>query len=102
MIGRLVATALCVIAGIGPAFAGADSHGHCLTREERRAAVGAKQVIPLSAALRAAHGRRGELVSARLCRGQNGLQYLLTLLARDGKVTRATVDAGTGKLADSR
>ncbi len=74
----------------------------CLSREQRRLATAGKQVVPLSAALRAAHGRRGELVNAELCRGPNGLYYLLTLLARDGKVTRATVDAGTGKLAERR
>lgn len=74
----------------------------CLTREQRRVAVAAKQVVPLSAALRAAHGRRGELVNAQLCRGPAGLYYLLTLLPRDGKVARATVDAGSGKLADGR
>jgi hypothetical protein len=74
----------------------------CLTREQRRAAIANKQVVPLSAALRAAHARRGELISARLCQGPSGLYYLLTLLARDGKVARATVDAGTGKLAVGR
>jgi hypothetical protein len=74
----------------------------CLTREQRRAAVVSKQVVPLSAALRAAHGRRAELVNAQLCRGSSGLYYLLTLLPRDGKVTRATVDAVTGKLAAGR
>jgi hypothetical protein len=74
----------------------------CLTREQRRSAVANKQVVPLSAALRAAHGRRVELVNAQLCRGPSGLYYLLTLLARDGKVTRATVDAASGKLAAGR
>jgi uncharacterized membrane protein YkoI len=28
--------------------------------------------------------------------------YLLTLLARDGKVTHAVVDAGSGKVVDAR
>jgi uncharacterized membrane protein YkoI len=74
----------------------------CLSREQRQAASSDRKVVPLSAALRAAHGRRGELVNAELCRGRDGLYYLLTLLGRDGKVTRATVDAGTGKLAEHR
>ena len=38
-----------------------------------------------------------EVVKARLCREQNGLVYLLTLLTRDGKVTQARVDAADGR-----
>lgn len=93
----LVAGAALFLAG-WPAFA----DDACLTREQRRAAVASKQVVPLSTALRAAHGRRGELVNAELCSGPSGLYYLLTLLTRDGKVARASIDAGTGKLAEGR
>ena len=40
----------------------------------------------------------GTLVRARLCRGNDGLVYVLTVLARDGKVARLTVDAVKGTL----
>ncbi len=98
----LTAAVILVFALFGPQSFAADGPDDCLSRDQRRAAVASKQAISLSAAIRAAHGRRGELVKARLCRGPEGLVYLLTLLARDGKVTRATVDAATGRLAEGR
>jgi uncharacterized membrane protein YkoI len=73
----------------------------CLSKEQRRAVIASKQVVPLAVALRAVRGPRGEMVKARLCPGPKGLVYQLTLLARDGKITRATVDAATGKLAET-
>jgi uncharacterized membrane protein YkoI len=38
----------------------------------------------------------GEIVRARLCGASKGLVYELTLLAHDGKVTRAKLDALSG------
>ena len=35
----------------------------------------------------------GTVVRARLCRGEAGLVYVLTVLARDGKVAQISVDA---------
>ena len=40
----------------------------------------------------------GTLVRARLCRRSEGLVYVLTVLARDGKVAQLTVDAVKGTL----
>jgi uncharacterized membrane protein YkoI len=45
---------------------------------------------------------RGTVVRARLCRGPAGLVYVLTILARDGKVARLTVDAVKGTLIGKR
>jgi hypothetical protein len=74
----------------------------CLSKDQRLAELAAKHIMTLSAALRSAHVRRSELIDARLCRGPNGLFYLLTLLPRDGKVRRATVDAGIEKPVTGR
>jgi|SRR5579885_2950588 hypothetical protein len=76
----------------------ANEAGHaCLDQKERRAELG--KLVPLSAAIRAAHGRmQGTVVRARLCHGPDGLVYVLTVLARDGKVARITVDAVKGTL----
>jgi uncharacterized membrane protein YkoI len=41
-----------------------------------------------------------EIVSARLCYRGDDLVYVLTVLARDGKVTRASVNAASGVLID--
>ena len=43
-----------------------------------------------------------EVVRARLCRQEGKLVYLLTLLARDGKVTHMAVDATSGKVVEVR
>ena len=38
----------------------------------------------------------GDVVKARLCRQEKGLVYVLTVLARNGKVMQARVDAADG------
>ncbi len=69
----------------------------CLDQRDRRAEAG--KYIPLAAAMRAARARMpGTVVRARLCHGPDGLVYVLTVLARDGKVARITVDAVKGTL----
>lgn len=75
----------------------------CLSQDQRRAAITNHQAVPLGRAMRAVRGRiAGEVVGARLCEGAGGLVYMLTVLARDGKVTRATVDAVNGNLLGGR
>ena len=75
---------------------GGTAHA-CLDQRERHAEAG--KFIPLAAAMRAARARMpGTVVRARLCRGPEGLVYVLTVLARDGKVARLTVDALKGTL----
>jgi uncharacterized membrane protein YkoI len=79
----------------------------CLTKAEQRAALSGGQTVTLAAAIRSArgsvrgHGAR-EVVRARLCHEEKGLVYLLTLLARDGKVTHTEVDATSGKVVNAR
>ena len=71
----------------------------CLDQKERRAETEAGKVVRLSVAIHAAKSRMaGTVVRARLCRGKDGLVYVLTVLARDGKVARITVDAVKGTL----
>jgi uncharacterized membrane protein YkoI len=72
----------------------------CLTQAQRRTVAASGKVVPLARAIRAARARRADVVDAKLCKGPKGLVYLLTLLAQDGKVTRATVDAASGLLTD--
>jgi Predicted membrane protein len=82
---------------VSPASAGAAHHA-CLTKAEQRAEVASRRAIPLADAIRSVRGRkRVEVVRARLCRRSGRLVYLLTLLARSGKVTRAAIDAATGE-----
>ena len=75
---------------------------NCGANEQRAAIVDGK-AVPLAAARRAARQKApGEVVRARLCWENERLIYLLTVLARDGKVTRTAVDATSGKVVDLR
>jgi uncharacterized membrane protein YkoI len=81
-----------------PARAEEASHG-CLDQKERRAEVESGRVVRLASAINAAKTRMpGTLVRARLCHSPDGLVYVLTVLAHDGKVARITVDAVKGAL----
>jgi uncharacterized membrane protein YkoI len=99
---RPLAAAMLVLAMLAPSSA-SEPIGACLRKEQRRAVIASGQVVRLAAAIRTVHARRGgEVIKARLCKGPNGFVYVLTLLARDGKVTRTTVDATNGAVLGSR
>ena len=79
----------------------------CLDQKERRAEAETGRLIRLSAAMHAARSKMpGTVIGARLCHGQSagqdGLVYVLTVLAHDGKVARITVDAIKGALVGER
>ena len=94
---RFAVMATAVLA-LAPARA-AELAQNCLDQKERRAEVESGRVVRLATALRAARSKMpGTLVRARLCHGNDGLVYVLTVLARDGKVARLTVDAVKGTL----
>src|SRR5262245_14878003 len=99
MFGLALACAV-LTALVTPAAAAAGQERlRCLSRAEQRAAIAAGEAIPLAAARRMLRQRMGgELVRARLCHDAGRLIYLLTVLARDGKVRRVTVDATNGSV----
>jgi len=87
----------CMVLAVLLSPAAAGEQPRCLTRAEQRAAIAAGEAIPLAAARRMLGQRTaGELVRARLCHDASRLIYLLTVLSRDGKVRRVTVDATNG------
>ena len=82
----------------GPAPTGAETV-QCLDQKERRAENESGHLVRLDAAMRVARNRMpGTVVRARLCRSGDGLVYVLTVLAHDGKVALLTVDAVKGTL----
>jgi uncharacterized membrane protein YkoI len=87
-----------------PAFAADAVPRTCLNKAEQRAAVAEHRAIKLTQAVKSlrAHGLRAELVRARLCHRDDRLVYVLTLLARSGKVTSSTVDATNGDIIKGR
>ena len=82
-----------------PALAASPVEQSCLTRAEQRAAVAANKAVRLAQANKSARnpGHRAEVVRARLCRHDEILVYVLTLLGQSGKVTNVTVDASNGE-----
>ncbi|GLK56302.1 hypothetical protein JOD31_002338 [Methylopila capsulata] len=79
------------------------ARGECLSAREARGAIGSKRAVTLAQAARAAREAwDGEVIDYKLCDVGGLLTYDLTLLNADGKVARARVDAGTGKLVNVR
>lgn len=83
----------------GVLAADAPHQSSCLTRAEQRAAVSGKEAISLAQAIKVLreHRKYSEVVGARLCRQDEKLVYVLTLLGRSGKVVIATIDAVNGE-----
>jgi len=102
---RLVLAALLALM-VAPATVSAeeaDRTGHvssehvCLDQKERHAEIESGRLIRLSTAIHAAKTRMpGTVIRVRLCHGRDGLVYVLTVLAHDGKVARIAVDAVKG------
>ena len=87
-----------------PAFVVKAAERVCLNKTEQSAAVATHQVIPLAEAIKTLreHGHPGEVVRVQLCRRENGLDYVLTMLSRSGKVISADLDAANGEIITSR
>jgi uncharacterized membrane protein YkoI len=98
--GYVLALVLIAAAGRGAA---AESDA-CLTQDQRRAAVATHRAIPLARAVRdlRSHAAGAEVVRARLCYHGEDLVYVLTVLARDGRVIRARVNAASGAIVEAR
>ena len=98
-------SALALAPTLAPAWADgaavtADTEARvCLNQKERHAETESGGLVRLAVAIRAAKTRMpGTVVRALLCRGPEGLVYVLTVLAHDGKVARIEVDAVKGTL----
>jgi len=106
VIRRLFALLLLGFLAMGATSAVAASHARrvCLTKAEQRAAVASHRAISLGRAIASArrHGHHGEALRARLCHRGSRLVYVLTLLPRNGKVRRVTVDAANGRVVSGR
>src|SRR6202166_3270608 len=98
---RTVVTGLIVLCASAALCAAADAADRCLTPNEQKAKTAAHAVVPLSRAMRAVK-QHGEIIHARLCERGGRLVYLLTVLARDGKVGEASVDAANGSVTSLR
>jgi uncharacterized membrane protein YkoI len=75
---------------------------HCLAGDEQRTAIANNKAVPLATAIHALHRAPKDVIKAQLCQEPERLIYKLTLLGRDGKVKRATVDATNGAVVGER
>jgi hypothetical protein len=96
----LILTAACVSARAAEAEPhAAPTKPLCLNAAETRDEVKAHKLLEPFAALKfAAQQRKAEALSARLCHAGDEFIYEITLLHRDGRLTRVEMEAGTGKL----
>jgi uncharacterized membrane protein YkoI len=82
----------------------AESHANgakqvCLNAADTREQVKAHKLIEPYAALKfAAHERKAEALSAKLCVSGDEYIYEIVLLHRDGRLNHVQMEAGTGKL----
>lgn len=98
LLAVVVAAAALVLGG-----APARAQSACLSQEELREAVRAGHAVPAVSATRTARDVAvGEVVRVRLCRERDRLMYVVTTLARDGRVARVTIDGHSGKVAEVR
>jgi len=100
------AIAVLLLLALGAPFpaARADEPAHaCLDQKERRAEAESGRLVSLATAMHTVKSRMpGQVVRARLCQGHDGLVYVLTVLAHDGKVARIAVDAVKGTVVGGR
>jgi uncharacterized membrane protein YkoI len=100
------AMAIAVVAAVVATTALPRAHAaearHCLSGEEQRTAIASGRTVPLATAIHALHRLPKEVIKAQLCQEPERLVYVLTLLARDGKVKREIVDATNGAVVGER
>jgi hypothetical protein len=74
----------------------------CLGGDEQRAAIVNSKTVPIATVIHSLHRAPKEVIKAQLCQEPDRLVYKLTLLGRDGKVKRETVDATNGAVVGER
>jgi hypothetical protein len=85
-----------------PRHGAAAESVHCLTGDEQRAATANGKTMPLATVIHMLRRAPKDVIKAQLCQEGDRLIYQLTLLARDGKVKRAVVDASNGAVVGER
>jgi hypothetical protein len=104
-VSRLPTVVLLLGLFAAPVFAADPPPDHaCLNKLEQRAAVATNRAIALADAVKMLRnrGKRFDMVRAKLCQRGDRLVYVLTMLARNGKVTIAAVDAANGEVINRR
>lgn len=91
-----------LVLAVAGARAEADSPARsCVSAKEVRDLVDKAEVVPAARAIQQAKAfRPGEAVKVRLCKQGADWLYLVTMLAKDGKIRILEVDARSGTLIE--
>ena len=81
---------------------GLAAESRCLSGDEQRAAIVNSKTVPIATVIHSLHRAPKDVIKAQLCQEPDRLVYKLTLLGRDGKVKRETVDATNGAVVGER
>ena len=80
------------------AAAAQDGDRLCFSKAETRERIKAERLAEPFAVVRSTAGAvHGDALDARLCRSNGTLVYEISVLDRNGRVIRTTVDAATGR-----
>ena len=101
-LGLAVALSIAVSIAAAPTRGLAAEPAHCLSGEEQRAAIVNGKTVPIATVIHSLHRAPKDVIKAQLCQEPDRLIYKLTLLGRDGKVKRETVDATSGAVVGER
>jgi hypothetical protein len=101
-LGLAAALSIAVPISAVPTRALAAEPTHCLSGDEQRAAIVNGKTVPIAAVIHSLHRAPKDVIKAQLCQEPDRLIYKLTLLGRDGKVKRETVDATSGAVVGER
>lgn len=94
----LIAFAFAATLSGGAVLLAAEAEPDCLNADEVREVVTNRVVIPQIQALRLARSTMGgDAIRASLCRADGGFIYIITMLARDGKLARVRIRGETGE-----
>ena len=73
----------------------------CLNDSDARDEVQTHKLVTVLHAIATAREKtKGELLSAHLCRRDNGYVYRISILGRDGRVDRLLINASNGHVSD--
>ena len=101
-LGLAAALSIAVPISAVPTPALAAEPTHCLSGDEQRAAIVNGKTVPIATVIHSLHRAPKDVIKAQLCQEPDRLIYKLTLLGRDGKVKRETVDATSGAVVGER
>lgn len=90
---------IALVASVAPA--GLHAQPACLSDADARTEVQAHKLVSVQHAISAVRAKsKGDLLSAHLCKRDNGFVYRISILGSDGHIDRLLINAANGHLSD--